>query len=219
MLEFSLLCLQRLDMESILEKIHPHLDSIHLDIMDGIFVEPTAFSTKFVDEFKTDLPKHVHVMSFEPEIFLDKLNNITSFSYHFETTVDHHYLISKIKNKNFKAGLVIKPETKIPDVEPYFEDLDRVILMAVEPGYSAQKYLSETSKKISEIRNNYKNIEIVIDGGMHEDTMREVMTLGANSCVVCSVIVKSDDPVGKIKSLKQSGSYGVDNRNYILNNH
>ena len=212
MLEFSLLCLQRLDMKQILEKIHPHLDSIHLDIMDGKFVEPTAFTTEFVDQFKTDLPKHVHVMSYDPEYFLDELNNITSFSYHFETKVNHNYLISKIKNKNIKAGLVINPKTKILDVKPYFENLDRVILMAVDPGYSAQKYIPSTSKKIVEIREISPEIEIVIDGGMHEHTMREVMELGADSCVVCSVIVKSEDPIKKINSLKKSGFYGLNNR-------
>ena len=58
--------------------------------------------------------------------------------------------------------------------------------------------------------------EVLIDGGMHEDTMREVLGLGADECVVCSVIVKSDDPVEKIRSLKKSGITGIENNKYFI---
>jgi len=216
MLEFSLLCLQRLDMEGVLKKIHNYLDSIHLDIMDGEFVSPTAFSTEFVEEFETPLEKHVHVMSYNPEYYFNKLNNISSFSFHIEALKNPKPLLEKIKNKNIRSGLVVSPETDIEEVFDLLPIVDRIILMAVNPGYSAQKFLPNTTKKIVALRQVDKDVEIVIDGGMHEDTMREVLGLGANECVVCSVIVKSDNPVEKIRSLKKSGSIGIENSKYFL---
>jgi ribulose-phosphate 3-epimerase len=89
--------------------------------------------------------------------------------------------------------------------------------MAVTPGFSGQKYIPSTSEKIIRLRNEAPNIEIVVDGGMHEDTIREVMTLGADACVVCSVIVKSDNWQAKIDQLKESGKIGSRNK-YILKN-
>tara|TARA_B100001094_G_C18184564_1_gene802941 strand:+ start:29 stop:682 length:654 start_codon:yes stop_codon:yes gene_type:complete len=217
MLEFSLLCLQRLDLEGEMKKIHNHLDSIHLDIMDGEFVPPTAFSTNFVDDYKTSLKKHVHVMSYRPEEFFDELNNITSFSFHIEALKNPKPLLEKIRSQNIQPGLVVSPQTNIEKVFQYLELVDRIILMAVDPGYSAQSFIPETSKKIIKLRKQDKNVEIVIDGGMNEDTMREVLSLGANECVVCSVIVKSDNPIEKIKSLKSSGKIGLQNNEFLNN--
>lgn len=217
MLEFSLLCLQRLDMGKMMDIIHPHVNSIHLDIMDGKFVLPTAFSSDFINNFETQLPKHVHVMSIDSEKYLNELENITSFSFHIESSKAPMDLINMVKAKGFEAGLVINPETSVKSVAEFFPNLNRVVLMAVNPGYSAQGYIPSTSKKVAQIRDISKDIEIVIDGGMHEDTIREVMTLGADSCVVCSVIVKAEDPIEKIRSLKESGSIGVDHHHYIFN--
>ena len=84
MIEFSLLCLQRHNMEGWLERILPVVDSVHLDIMDGSFVPNRAFSPQFINAFDTYLPKHVHVMAFDPESYLAQLEGITSFSFHLE---------------------------------------------------------------------------------------------------------------------------------------
>ena len=74
--------------------------------------------------------------------------------------------------------------------------------MAVEPGYSAQKYLPNTSNKIKKLRDYCSNIEISIDGGMNETTIKNVKELGADAFVVCSVIAKSNNVKDKIEELK-----------------
>ena len=63
--------------------------------------------------------------------------------------------------------------------------------MAVPPGYSGQKFINKTSGKVQEVRNLDADIHIAVDGGMNEKTMFEVTSAGANSCVICSVIIKS----------------------------
>jgi len=96
---------------------------------------------------------------------------------------------------------VVNPKTSINEILKYIPLLDRVIVMAVEPGYSAQEYLPSTSQKIIELRKMSADIEIVVDGGMNEQTIDEVRILGANAFVVCSVIAKSKDIEGKIEEL------------------
>ena len=109
----------------------------------------------------------------------------------------------------------MSPQTPIEEIFDYVGLIDRVILMSVEPGFSGQKYLPNTSSKIIKLRKFSKDIEIAIDGGMNEQTIREVRTLGANSFIICSVIVKSDDIVSKIQELKKSSKMGTINNNLL----
>ncbi len=201
-------------MEDALSQILPLVDSVHLDIMDGRFVHAEAYSPEFINSFKTNLHKHVHVMSFNPEESLKQLHEIESFTFHIEAVKNPHALIDKIKEREFKSGICINPETPISAMRQFLPYIDRVILMAVNPGFSGQKYIPTTSEKIIQLRSEAPDVEIVIDGGMHEDTLREVMTLGANACVVCSVIVKSKSWQAKIEQLKESVKIG--NRNKMI---
>lgn len=218
MIEFSILCLERMQLNIELPKLIPYIDSLHLDIMDGNFVKNTAYTPDEINNLEYNLPKHVHIMAYEPEKYIEKLINIESISFHFEAVTNHDDIINIIKNKGFKAGIVINPETSIDEIQHLLNKLDRVVIMAVKPGYSGQKYIPSTSKSIVALRKLDKNTEIVIDGGMHEDTIREVMTLGANACVVCSVIVKSKNYGAKVKELKESGIIGYDNWAEISDN-
>jgi len=185
--------------------------------MDGKFVPPEAHSAEFIESFNPGVPKHVHVMAYDPGSYLARLNTIDSFSFHIEAVEDPIPLLEKISLRGFSPGLVLNPETPVSRVKPYLGLVERVILMAVKPGFSGQQYLPDTSRKLIDLRKLTPNLPIVIDGGMHEDTIREVMTLGASSCVVCSVIVKANDPARKAQKLRESGLEGSDNRDALFN--
>jgi len=200
MLEFSPLCLKRLNKDGIFSSILNSVDSVHLDIMDGDFVPNKAFSVSDINEFKCNIPKHVHIMSWDPMQYIKDLVNIDSISFHYEVGGCRN-IIQSIKDKQIRVGLVVNPKTPINEILKYIPLLDRVIVMAVEPGYSAQEYLPSTSQKIIELRKMSADIEIVVDGGMNEQTIDEVRILGANAFVVCSVIAKSKDIEGKIEEL------------------
>jgi ribulose-phosphate 3-epimerase len=202
-IEFSPLCIGRLKKSNSLDEVMPYVDSLHLDIMDDSFVPSSAFSVSEINNFKSEKPKHVHIMSKNINNYVEKLSDIESISFHFEATSNHQDLIDKIKKKKMKVGLVLKSETQISEVKNLLPILDRIILMAVPPGFSGQKYIEKTTNKIKELRNLDKNIHIAIDGGMNEETMFEVTSAGANSCVVCSVIVKSSNIKEKTLRLRE----------------
>ena len=212
MLEFSLLCLKRWKKEDELVKIIPHIDSLHLDIMDGRFVNPTAFSVKEINQLNVNIPKHVHIMAFEPEKYINNLQNVNSISFHYESTKNPIEVIKLIKSKGFRPGLTINPETDIKEIKHLLEYLDRIVVMAVKPGYGGQKYLPNTSKKIADLRLIDKNIEIAIDGGMNEETIKEVMALSADSYIICSVLVKASDYAKKAQELREAQNIGIDLR-------
>ena len=212
MIEFSILCLDRHNMQDAISQILPLVDSVHLDIMDGDFVPAKAYSPEFINSFETNLPKHVHAMCFDPDKSLEQLDEIESFTFHMEAVERPLELIEKIKRRSIMAGICINPMTPVSDIRHLLSYIDRVLVMAVNPGYSGQKYIPTTSEKIIQLHRESPNIEIVVDGGMHEDTVREVMTLGARAFVVCSVIVKSENWESKIKQLKGSAKIGHKNK-------
>lgn len=201
MLEFSPLCLARLNKDDMFSTILENIDSVHLDIMDGEFVPNTAFTVTEINEFECNVPKHVHIMSWNPLPYINELENVDSISFHYEVGNCKEY-ISTIKEKNMQAGLVINPTTPVEAIYEYIPLINRVIIMAVKPGFSGQGYLDSASKKISDLREFSSAIEIAIDGGMNEETIALVKSLGADSFVVCSVIAKSNDVKAKIDKLK-----------------
>lgn len=201
MLEFSPLCLNRLQKSDTLDDLISCVDSLHLDIMDGVFVPNKAFTVSQINDLVCSIPKHIHIMSFDPLTYIKGLNDVESISIHYEIDNCMKY-IQEIKSKNIRAGIVINPSTPIESIYDLIDDLDRVILMAVEPGYSGQKYIPETSLKLKKLRKFSPEIEIVIDGGMNENTIKIVKDLGADSFVICSVIVKSNNIIHKATELK-----------------
>lgn len=201
MLEFSPLCLERLKKDSLFRGILSKVDSVHLDIMDGEFVPNLAFTAAEVNEFKCAVPKHVHIMSYSPLNYIQELHDVDSISFHYEAG-DVLNVINKIREKNVKVGLVINPATPVRVLHEFIPLLDRVVIMAVEPGFSGQAYIDSVSDKIRELRDFSTVIEIAVDGGMNEETIAKVKSLGADSFVVCSVIAKADDVQGKIDTLK-----------------
>ena len=212
MIEFSMLCLERLGFEDKMEEIVPYVDSLHCDIMDGEFVNNVAFSTQEINAMNYNMPKHVHIMSRHPIPYIDELENANTVSFHFEAVEDHTKVIDHIRQCGFKPGIVVNPETPITLMSYLINSIDRVLLMAVNPGFSAQPYIGSTSTKITELRDISPTIEIVIDGGMNENTMKEVISLGADAGVVCSVILKALDHQQKIQSLKESCLTGISKR-------
>ena len=131
----------------------------------------TAFDVDGINNFKCEIPKHVHIMAKNPIEYIEKLNEVDSISFHFEVG-DTINLINSIKKKNIKAGIVLSPQTAIDEIFEYVNLIDRVILMSVKPGFSGQNFIPETSSKIIKLRKFSKEIEIAIDGGMNENTIK-----------------------------------------------
>ena len=147
MIEFSPLCIGRLNKSFALDKIVECVDSIHLDIMDETFVKSTAFSVEEINNFKTSKPKHVHIMSRNIGSYLKKLINVNSISFHYEAAKDHENLIKIIRDKGILPGIVLKSETSIRLIENLIPRLHRVILMAVPPDFQDKSSFRARRKK------------------------------------------------------------------------
>ena len=203
-IEFSPLCLGRLDKCDLLDEMHELCDSLHLDYMDGNFVPNKAFSIDSINSFKSNKPIHVHLMCKDPKEIAEQLNNFDTISAHIETNEKFIEFMRYMINNKLNWGVAISPKTELERIFKLDNVPSRVLLMAVKPGYSGQPFLSGTLERIIKIRKFWPNIDIVIDGGMHKETIKKCHLLEANSFVICTDLVKSKNRSKYIKELKEN---------------
>ena len=194
--------------ESVKKLNRTNTSYIHIDVMDGKFVEDTQFSK--VNEINainimSNNKLDVHLMVENPKYYLRKLKdmNIEFVTVHLEIEKELNSIIKTIKGKGYKAGLAVKPETDIKELEPYLPNIDLVLIMSVEPGKGGQKFISSTTKKIKELRkiindNNY-DILIEVDGGINEESIEKIED--ADIAVAGSYIINSNNYYKAIEKL------------------
>lgn len=157
------------------------IDYIHVDVMDGIFVENTTYS---YEEFKEILslsskPKDVHLMVSDVKKNIDLFANLNPefITFHYEAISEVGSVINYLKSKNIKVGLSIKPGTDVSEIIEYLPYVDLVLVMSVEPGKGGQEFIENSANKINDL---YKIREtqgysylIEVDGGINPDTIKK----------------------------------------------
>lgn len=181
-------------------------DYIHIDIMDGIFVPNKSLNTdediNLINNIKGK-KLDIHLMVENPVEYIEKLNNnnIEYITIHYEINKNLEDIIKKIKEKEYKVGISIKPKTKIKVLKPMINKIDLILIMSVEPGLGGQKFINKTKCKIrkaKKIINN--NIKIEVDGGINNNTIKKIKK--ADIAVSGSYIINNDDYNYKIDQLK-----------------
>lgn len=185
-------------------------DWMHLDVMDGHFVPNITFGAPVIRTVRgySDKPFDVHLMISDPlkyaDDFIDAGADIITF--HIECDSDIQQTIDKIKSRNVKVGLVVKPNTPASAVFPYLKDLDLVLVMTVEPGFGGQSFMADMLPKVSEIKAEAKRLGIEmpveVDGGIGIDTIAQAAGAGVDICVAGTAVFKAEDAAKAISDLK-----------------
>ena len=196
---------------------------IHVDVMDGKFVQNIELNTKEQISSLNYLSNHkldIHLMVENPIKYIEKLSNmnIEYITFHIEVEKNIKKVISKIKDLGYKVGLSIKPNTNINKLIPYINDIDLILVMSVEPGKGGQKFLPNTPERIEKIKelidNNRKDIttiKIEVDGGINNQTIK--LLNNVDIAVVGSYITKSDNYCNQINNLLNSTNNINNNEN------
>lgn len=195
--------------DSILQLNDTNTSYIHIDVMDGQFVPNVAFQD--IGQIKelqrvSKYPLDIHLMVVDPILYIKKLNhmNIGFITVHLELDGDLHQIIRGIHDMGYRAGISIKPNTDIHDLDDYLEEIDLVLVMSVEPGYGGQKFLDGTVMRVLELKRkileNHYSVLIEVDGGINEDTID--LLKDVDIAVVGSYIIKSDNYDEKIEFLR-----------------
>lgn len=214
LLSASLVCANMLELDSEVERIVAGgADTIHFDVMDGVFVPRFGLHPEMLAAVrkKTTLPVNAHFMTVEPEqyvkLFID--SGATFVTVHAEACTHLHRTLSAIKKNGGKAGVALTHATPLSALDYILDDIDLIMLMAINPGIVGHKLIPSAIGKIADLRKKlgeqYKHIIIEIDGGVTAESAPKMLDAGANM-LVCgsSTIFKSDNPVDvKIKEFKK----------------
>lgn len=181
-------------------------DCIHIDVMDGKFVNNITDGENMLQIAKenTKLYLDVHLMVVDPINYISKYNNANCITFHIEAADEKSIinLIGKIKNEGIDVGIAIKPRTPIEVLEKYISKINKVIVMTVEPGFGGQKLIPDTLQKVKDLRNKYSKLDIEVDGGVNFENSREIIDAGANILVAGTAIFKEENRRQAIESLK-----------------
>jgi len=184
-------------------------DLFHIDVMDGVFVPNISYGPLLVSSMKkkTPLPLDVHLMIVCPERYIDRFIEAGAdfLTVHFEAVVDLRRTLKEIRDAGVTAGVSIKPGTSVSVLEPYFDDIDMVLIMTVEPGFGGQKYMPDMLKKVKALRQmGYEGL-IEVDGGISDKNLPDLVEAGIDIAVMGTSLFAAKDKHLFIEKIHQMG--------------
>jgi ribulose-phosphate 3-epimerase len=187
-------------------------DWLHLDVMDGHFVQNITFGPPLVKAIRrcTKLTLDVHLMIEEPDRYLESFvqAGADTLTVHYEACPHLHGTIQHIHRLGAKAGVCINPATPVSLLADIISDVDLVLVMSVNPGFGAQSFIPSAVRKVRQaaslIRDSNPFTHLEVDGGIDHETAGVVVEAGADVLVSGSYVFGSGDIPGAVRSLRSS---------------
>lgn len=179
-------------------------DYLHFDVMDGSFVPRYGLYTELLTAIteKTNIPVEVHMMVDNPEPYVEELAKAGAkyIAFHIEPVHHIHRVIKRIKDAGAKAGVALNPGTPLSVLDSILEDIDEVVLMAINPGIVGHKLIPSALNKIAKLKEMVKDrpdFIIQIDGGVTPESAPKMVKAGANMlvCGTSTIYKKWEEPL------------------------
>lgn len=172
-------------------------DTIHLDVMDNHYVPNLTFGPiicKTLKDYGIKVPINIHLMAKPSEkLILDFIKSgADCITIHVESSYHINKILKLIKKFNCKTGLAFNPTTPLCYLDYVMDDIDTILIMSVNPGYSGQTFIPKILKKINKVKKiidkSGKNIRLEIDGGVNINNITKIAKAGADTFIMGSAI-------------------------------
>jgi ribulose-phosphate 3-epimerase len=185
-------------------------DWLHLDVMDGHFVDNISFGPAVVATANqvSDILLDVHLMISRPDHYLPRFVEAGAdlLTVHVEADHDVGQTLRLIRAAGLRAGLALNPATPISAVEPYLSDIDLLLCMTVVPGFGGQAFMPQVLEKIFDAAEMRKQLgldfHIQVDGGIDAHTAAQCRSAGANVMVAGSSTFRAPDMTAAIAAIR-----------------
>ena len=183
--------------EAVLQKVNlvkSHVKSIQIDVLDDTLFHNVTYN--FWPAFKTLTPANffeAHLMVADPSAYVERLvqNGFRRLIAHAEAATVREF-ITQARHHESEVGIALDAGSELELVEPYLEEIDTVLIMTVNAGFSGQIFQPAQLTKIKKINELYPNLIISVDGGINKTTAPEVIASGATRLTVTSYLFKEN---------------------------
>ncbi|WP_185860150.1 ribulose-phosphate 3-epimerase [Blattabacterium cuenoti] len=185
-------------------------DWYHIDIMDSSFVSNISFGSSFVKCIKkyANKPMDIHLMIMQPERYIEQFKacGADHLHIHYEACVHLNRTIVSIKEYGMKVGVAVNPHTPVYLLQDLIQDIDFVLLMSVNPGFSGQKFIKKTYQKLEDTKDlilkKHSSALIEVDGGVNLENASLLFKNGADILVAGTTIFSNTNPQKMIHRMK-----------------
>ncbi|WP_159715084.1 ribulose-phosphate 3-epimerase [Blochmannia endosymbiont of Camponotus nipponensis] len=188
--------------EDVTNIISAGADLLHFDVMDNHYVPNLSMGSMVLQSLRSygiSIPIDVHLMAKPIDQLISDFAAVgaTYISFHPEATEHIDRSLQLIKEHGCKAGLVFNPSTTLNYLEYVIHNIDVIVLMSVNPGFSGQLFIPVILNKIRQARklidDTNRNIDLAVDGGINVNNIRSILKAGANIFIVGSAIFESSN--------------------------
>lgn len=190
--------------------VESYADMVHVDVMDAHFVPPLTIGPIVIESLRpvTSLPMHAHLMVDRPlGLFGDlKAAGTDIVTFHLEAVAEPKVVIKEAGAMGMLPGVAVNPETDVREAFPYLDELDNVIVMTLErTGWAGQPFQESSLAKIEDLRKEIDrrglSVDVVVDGGINEESGRRCVAAGATVLAAASSMFRAGDPAAAAKRL------------------
>jgi len=190
--------------------VAPHVEWVQIDVADNTLVPNTTlldFSQfQWVATAFPKLSLEAHLMVANPEKYIKPMADagFKRLIAHIECH-DPRVFLDQVQYEHVEVGIAIDGPTELEQAEPFLEEVDMVLVMTIEAGFSGQPFLTENLEKIKKIHENFPDLPIEVDGGINEQTAKLAVEAGATRLVSTSFLYKNPQTIAKSIELLRRG--------------
>jgi ribulose-phosphate 3-epimerase len=189
-------------------------DFVHIDVMDGCFCPQLTVGPPVIAALHTKLKKDVHLMIEDPlekaRAYVDAGANVLTF--HVEATRHPHRVLQAL-GSGVMRGIALNPGTSVAAVEPLLDDVELVLILAVNPGWGGQRFAPGTEGRLAAVRTlidrSGRNVMLGVDGGVTRENVGSIAAMGVDLIVAGSAVFDGGDAVANLRQLRAGAGKAV----------